>query len=77
MKKNYIKPLMNGVQLHGEQMIAASGVKSVNNGVDIGYGGVDEDGSLDAEVKANPHGDSSWPTVPAWAASSTDSFGPD
>ena len=49
---------MNVVQLHGEQMIAVSGVKSVNNGVDIGYGGVDEDGSLDAEVKANPYGES-------------------
>lgn len=49
---------MNVVQLDSELMIAASGVKSVNNGVDIGYGGVDEDGSLDAEVKANPHGES-------------------
>ena len=58
MKKTYIQPEMNVVQLDSELMIAASGVKSVNNGVDIGYGGVDEDGSLDAEVKANPHGES-------------------
>lgn len=58
MKKTYIKPEMNAVRVHGEQMIAVSGVKSVNNGVNIGYGGVDEEGTVEAEVKGNPFGDS-------------------
>ena len=49
---------MNAVRVHGEQMIAVSGVKSVNNGVNIGYGGVDEEGTVEAEVKGNPFGDS-------------------
>ena len=51
---------MNVVQVHGEKMFAASGVKSVNNGVDIGYGGVDEGGSLEADVKGEGDFDFSW-----------------
>ncbi|MBR1791206.1 MAG: hypothetical protein IJ754_05585 [Bacteroidaceae bacterium] len=58
MKKEYIKPVMNIVRVNGEMMLAASGVKSVNNGVNIGYGGVDEEGTVEAEVKGNPFGDS-------------------
>lgn len=58
MKKTYIRPEMIAVQVCGEMMLAASGVKSVNNGVNIDYGGVDEEGALDAEVKGNPFGDS-------------------
>ena len=49
---------MIAVRMCGEMMLAASGVKSVNNGVNIGYGGVDEDGTVEAEVKGNPFGDS-------------------
>ena len=50
MKKRYIIPEMKVVRLHGETILSASGVTS-NNG--IGYGGVDVDGSLDADVKEN------------------------
>lgn len=63
MKKTYIQPVMIIEQLSGEQMIAASGsIKSVNNeiGIDIGYGGVDEDGSLEADVKGEGNFDFSW-----------------
>ena len=49
---------MNAGRVCGEMMLAASGVKSVNNGVNIGYGGVDEEGTVEAEVKGNPFGDS-------------------
>ena len=38
-----------------ELPLAVSGVTS-NNG--IGYGGVDEDGSHEADVKGNPYGES-------------------
>lgn len=59
MKKNYIKPEMSSVRLCAEQMLAASGVKgNIGNSPSIGYGGVDEEGTLDAEVKGNPFGDS-------------------
>ena len=50
MKKKYIIPETKVVRLHGETILSASGVTS-NNG--IGYGGVDVDGSLDADVKEN------------------------
>ena len=50
MKKRYIIPETKVVLLHGETILSASGVTS-NNG--IGYGGVDVDGSLDADVKEN------------------------
>lgn len=55
MKKRYIIPETKVVLLHGETILSASGVTS-NNG--IGYGGVDEQGELDPEVKGNPYGDS-------------------
>ena len=50
MKKTYIIPHVSIVQVNDEKPIAASGVNS-NNG--IGYGGVDENGSLDPAVKEN------------------------
>lgn len=53
MKKTYIIPKMSVMQMAQESPLAGSGVKSISNGVDIGYGGVDEDGALDANVKAN------------------------
>ncbi len=53
MRKTYIRPEMIAVRVCGEMMLAASGVKSVNNGVNIGYGGVDEEGTVEAEVKGS------------------------
>ena len=59
MKKEYIKPGMNVVRLSAEMMLAASGVSGkIDDSPSIGYGGVDEEGTLDAEVKGNPFGDS-------------------
>ena len=59
MKKDYIKPLLNIVRVNGEMMLAASGVSGkIGDSPSIGYGGVDEEGTLDAEVKGNPFGDS-------------------
>ena len=55
MKQTYITPLMSAVRLHGEGLIAVSGVSS-NQG--IGYGGVDQNGTVEPEVKGNPFGDS-------------------
>ena len=63
MKKIYIQPEVNIVRLHGEQMLAASGsIKSVNNdiGIDIGFGGIDEEGSIEADVKGEGDFDFSW-----------------
>ena len=50
---------MNVVRVNGEMMLAASGVSGkIGDSPSIGYGGVDEEGILDAEVKGNPFGDS-------------------
>jgi len=58
MKKAYIKPETSVEYIYDEQMLAISGVKSISNDVNIGYGGVDEDGDLEADVKENPFGES-------------------
>ena len=59
MKKEYIRPVMSIVRVSGEMMLAASGVSGkIGDSPSIGYGGVDEEGILDAEVKGNPFGDS-------------------
>jgi len=58
MKKTYIIPEFELMEAHTEQMLAVSGVKSINNDVNIGYGGVDAEGDLEADTKANPHGES-------------------
>lgn len=48
MKKNaYIKPCIEKMQAQAEQMLAAS--VTGNNG--IGYGGIDNDGSVQPETK--------------------------
>ena len=47
MKKTYIQPCMEEMQAEAAQMLAAS--VTGNNG--IGYGGVDNDGSLNPETK--------------------------
>ena len=51
MKKIYKSPNSIIMHLQGVQMISASGGVTSNNG--IGYGGVDEDGSLEADTKEN------------------------
>ena len=57
MKKTYIIPFAEVMLTEQEQPLATSGVVS-NNG--IGFGGVDEDGNLDAEVRGNIFGESSY-----------------
>lgn len=49
MKKTYIAPNTDVVEIESEMILAASGVYS-NTG--IGYGGVDTEGSKDAEAKS-------------------------
>lgn len=60
MKKTYIIPQVTVERVLGEQMLAVSGVKSISNDVNIGYGGVDEGGSLEADVKGDNAFDFSW-----------------
>ena len=50
MKKTYIAPNTVVVEIESEMILAASGVSSCDTG--IGYGGVDTDGSMDAEAKS-------------------------
>ena len=59
MKKKYIIPETKVVLLHGETILSASGVVGkIGNDDNIGFGGVDEKGELDPEVKGNPYGES-------------------
>ncbi|MBR1665464.1 MAG: hypothetical protein IJ699_04485 [Bacteroidaceae bacterium] len=53
MKRTYTIPDMKVVQVQHETFIAISGVKSNSNDINIGYGGVDDNGELDPEVKGN------------------------
>ena len=48
MKKTYIVPNTVVVDIESEMILAASGV---NSDTGIGYGGVDTEGSKDAEAK--------------------------
>ena len=50
MKKTYIAPNTDVVQIESEMILSASGVSSSDTG--IGYGGVDTEGSKDAEAKS-------------------------
>ena len=50
MKKIYIAPNTVVVEIESEMILAASGVHSDTG---IGYGGVDKDGSMDAEAKSS------------------------
>ena len=50
MKKTYIAPNTVVVEIESEMILAASGVYSSHTG--IGYGGVDTEGSKDAEAKS-------------------------
>ena len=59
MKKRYIIPETKVVRLHGETILSASGVVGkIGDDEGIGFGGVDETGELDADVKGNPYGES-------------------
>ena len=59
MKRTYIKPNMCAVHVGAATMLAASGIGGkIGDSVEIGYGGVDDDGCLDADVRSNPYGDS-------------------
>lgn len=58
MKKVYIIPCMGAMRLHGEAILAGSGVigKTGTNS-DIEWGGTDTDGTLDPSVKENVFSD--------------------
>ena len=60
MKKTYIAPNTAVVQIESEMILSASGVSSKTG---IGYGGVDTEGSKDAEAK--PIG-SCWDSRDSW-----------
>mgnify|MGYP000338519667 CR=1 FL=1 len=60
MKKTYIAPNTVVVEIESERLLAASGVHSDTG---IGYGGVDTEGSKDAEAK--PIG-SCWDSKDFW-----------
>ena len=60
MKKTYIAPNTVVVEIESEMILAASGVHSDKG---IGYGGVDTEGSKDAEAK--PIG-SCWDSRNSW-----------
>lgn len=58
MKKIYIIPAMSVVRMHGESILAVSGVcGKIGTADDIGFGGIDENGVLDPEVKGSPYGE--------------------
>ena len=54
MKKTYIIPCLSIMEAQAEQILASS-VTSGNDDINIGYGGVDEDGEVDPDAK-----ESSW-----------------
>ena len=51
MKREYPAPAVEVLEYISEQMIAASDANGVNSDNGIGYGGVDEDGSINAETR--------------------------
>ncbi|MBQ9285291.1 MAG: hypothetical protein IJ209_03270 [Bacteroidaceae bacterium] len=53
MKKLYIKPQTDVCEMLPAQIMATSGVTGSGGGVDLGYGGVDEGGEQDPDVKGN------------------------
>ena len=57
MKKIYIAPNTVVVEIESEMILAASGVHSDTG---IGYGGVDKDGSMDAEAKSTGNCEDFW-----------------
>ena len=57
MKKIYIDPNTVVVEIESEMILAASGVHSDKG---IGYGGVDTEGSMDAEAKSSGSCEDFW-----------------
>jgi len=51
MKKTDVIPCTCNIGAEVDQMLATIGVISNNNDINIGYGGVDTDGSQDPSVK--------------------------
>ena len=51
MKKTYIIPYTCITEAEPDQILSTSGIISNNNDINIGYGGVDTDGSQDPSVK--------------------------
>lgn len=54
MKKIYSIPVTSAMEALHELPLATSGVGSEDKG--IGYGGVDEEGTMEPETKGNPFG---------------------
>lgn len=62
MKKRYIIPDTSIMQAQVEEIIATSGsgvTGGIGNNVEIGYGGIDDDGGLNPSVKES-NGDINW-----------------
>ena len=57
MKKTYIAPNTDVVEIESEKLLAASCVYSDTG---IGYGGVDTEGSMDAEAKSTGSCEDFW-----------------
>ena len=57
MKKIYIAPNTVVVEIESEMILAASGVHSDTG---IGYGGVDTEGSMEAEAKSTGSCEDFW-----------------
>ena len=55
MKKIYMQPKTDVCETLPVQMLAASGVTAPGQG--IGYGGIDDSGEKDPDVKGNSWGD--------------------
>lgn len=51
MKKIYIIPCTSVSLAQPEQILASSGVISNSNDINIGFGGIDDDGEQDPSVK--------------------------
>ena len=50
MKREYMKPLMKQDEASACEMLAAS-INSISSDKGIGFGGMDDDGSQDADIK--------------------------
>lgn len=51
MKKNYLTPASTMQECETTEPLAASGVTSYQDDIEIGYGGVDEEGGKEADSR--------------------------
>ena len=51
MKKEYLKPIVKILPVGSDELLTGSGVTGNTGDDTIGYGGVDDDGSLDPGAK--------------------------